>query len=268
MDEQFISNDPTQVSQGDMSTDIMSAFEVKQEPGQPAGSDNQGQVQQLPQIEIDPRFANLPQQEALIRTLQSRYDILAKKNEDLVRDSMTKSKYEQFVNELFDDDQIADAFISERRPELFQKKDISAAIQTKMKSEFGEDFVASREEADRDPGGKHWLYFKRLDTVLNEVQGNPAKIQTVKELKAERVRLQAEQDEKSKQVFDVIKRENNWSDVQVDQFYGWAQKLTPLDLVKIYKFAINTMRITPLSDIEGATPKMRTSRDAFLDSFK
>lgn len=264
MENEFISSiDDT--SQGVPSTDLMSAFETAQESN-PNGSIDQQQVQE-PVVEIDERFKNLPHAEAIARSLQSKYDKLYAEHTNTVRDIEQKLKYEQFVTELMEDDQVLEAFLNERKPELVQKKDFTSVIQEKLKTEFG-DYKPTRDEIEVDDylGSKAWLYNKRLDSLYTELTGKTGKTpQTIKELKEERARVKQAEEAKNDLVFDQLKKENNWDDVQVKSFYEWAQKLSPSNLAKMYNFAKRTMRIPSATGIAG-NPQVRSSRNAFIDS--
>lgn len=261
------------ISQVDMGlqnpSDLMTAFEVDSVPEANLGSTQEetGLVQETGQEtgqEIDERFQHLSKEEAIYRTLQSKYDKLYTNHTNAVREQEQNSKYIEFLNDLMDDDEVLEAFLYERKPELVKTKDITSIIQQKLNTEFG-DYKPTRDEADEEPGGKAWLYFKRLDELYNETKNKSGSQKTVKELRQQRELSKKQKEAEIKNSIDTVKTVMKWDDTQIKAYYDWMQKLDAVNLAKIYNFAVRTMRIPSVTGIAGSaqTPSVRKN---FLDS--
>ena len=217
-------------------------------------------------FEIDEKFKDLPPEEGFKRTVQSRYDKLLEEHTKLKIGYDNRSKYEGFLNELLEDDEVLEAFLTERKPELIQKRDITEQIQEKLKSEFGEEFKPTRTEADENPGGKDWLYFKRLDELYTELKGGKKGAKTIKELRAERdLSKKREQEQLDTQVQE-LKTEMNWDDQTVERFYDWSQKLSMKDLGKIFRWAMSNPKRSPSLQSAPGDPTQPSARANFLSS--
>jgi len=221
--------------------DILNIFEEEQViPQQP------GSISEPANQEIDPRFLNLSPEEAQKRTEQSRYDKLQAEYNKALQLQEEHSKYVAFMNELMEDDELLDAFLYERKPELVKSRDIDTIIAEKLKAEFG-DYTPDPNEV-RTPGvSKAWRYEKRAEQIYTELLNkNSDKNLTVKELRQRREQKKQEEQVSFQRELEQIKRENNWSDVEIRNFYDFTQKLDMRSFVKIYKYALrNSQRINP-----------------------
>lgn len=261
-------------SQGSQEPDIMKVFEVEQEQQVTGvGEDNmqliapQDESAEVSQdnIEIDEKFANLPKAEALLRTYQSRYDKLYNEHQNLARELEQYRQYRELVDQLMSDDEVFEAFVYQRKPDLVKPKDITEIIKEKLKEEFG-DYRPTREEADADPGGKAWLYYKRLDELYNELKGKgTTKAKTIEEIMKQKAMEREQQEKMLVEEINKVKTSMNWDDTQLERFRDWASKLSVLDLAKIYNFALRTMRIPSATQVTGTAVKgMSKERLEFL----
>lgn len=257
------SNESSQSSE----VDLMAAFESQTEGSETRSEGIQSEQQNQQSFEIDEKFKDLPEYEARLRTYQSKYDKLYADHEKALREMEEKNKISSFFDELLQDDEVLEAFLSERKPELIQSKSgiekVELTIKQKMQEEFG-DYKPTRDEAEDDPGGKAWLYFKRLDELYSKL-GNqtPNKIKSVKELRAERLEKQKLQEQQIMQQMDEVKRTMNWQDQDLERFKEWANKLNIPMLAKMYNFAVRTMRVPGVTQIQGS-PTQASAREQFL----
>jgi len=248
--------------------DFMSAFDVVE--GETPSLESpvpQEQVEnQVPVFEIDDKYKDLPHGEASLRTLQAKHDKLFSLNEKLALEQEKNSKIISFVNELLEDDLTLEAFLSERKPELIQKKDFSQTLQEKLNNEFPEfqDSKPRRDDADQNPGGKEWLYFKRLDELYSELKSSGSKhIGTIKELKEQKLAEKAQRDAELEREMQFAMKELHYSDADVKSFYDWSQNLKLIDMMKMHRYAARTNRIPNVNSIPGSPPQT-SKREAFL----
>ncbi|NPV12738.1 MAG: hypothetical protein HPY57_13205 [Ignavibacteria bacterium] len=264
---------------GNQEPDIMSVFDVPAEGQQPLGDqgiessltintdDTSAAQASLTAEEIDPRFANLPKAEALLRTYQSRYDKLYSEHQKIAAEIEEYRQYKQLIDQLLTDDEVLEAFVYKRKPDLVKERDITEIIKAKMREEFG-DYKPTREEAEEDPGGKAWLYYKRLDELYNEYRNKSSKAQSFEEILKRKAEEEARREKIVQEEINKVKQAMRWTDEQLIAFRDWAAKLTPLDLAKIYNYAVRTFRVPQASGISGSTSPSSTPREEFLRSLK
>lgn len=189
------------------------------------------------------------------REFQSRYDKLYSQHQNVLRDMQTYREKAQLLEEISNDPELLEAFVTEIRPDLIQKKDITQIVQERLRAEFG-DYKPSRSEADEEPGGKAWLYFKRLDEIYNESKANIKPPQTVQQIKKQR-------EEAIESEINKLKTQFKWDDTSVNNFRQWANSLNLTNLAKLYEFAIRTNR-TPEALVQGGNARTLTAREKFL----
>lgn len=250
-------------SRSDFMSDLESDPVITAEPGSPESEEV---------VEIDERFAdlNISEEEKRFRTLKSKYDKLYTTNEKVLRESELSSKAKEFFNQLESDDELLEAYLNERKPELLSKRDISTIVKEKLNAEFQEfaEKKPSRSDADEDPGGRAWLYYKRLDELYNELKGGNKKAATVKELREQR-KLERESQEGAivKQIED-LKVRMNLDDNFIDGFNDWRKKVDLEGLMKVYKSALLTQRLPSAAQMSGrtTTPNVQGARKTFLET--
>lgn len=242
------------------------------EPGAEGSSDNQAR-----QIDIDERFKDLPEAEALARTMQSRYDTLYPKYQEAIQRLNELEPLTEIIDDLMNDDEALYAFLNERKPELIQSKDIGSEIKKILSEEFGSDYRPSltREQADiEDPGGKDWQYYRRLDELYNELKNGGSRYNKIASLKAyrqkkEAMRQNAEQELKKQ--MDIAKQQLKMDDTEVKKVTDWAGNLKFQDLVKIYRFLIKfptNKTASQVSQVKGTGVPTSTLRQKFIASLK
>lgn len=224
------------------------------------------------ELEIDEKFKSLPQHEAVIRTLQSKYDKLFASNEKTVKEVELNSKsYETFKN-IDTDDEWLEAYLAVRKPELVKAQDLSSKINAMMTKEFP-DFAErkpTRQQADDNPGSKEWLYFKRLEELYAEFKNSPVKAKDITDLiekrKAEAQQKQALIDSEITKAQQQLKM----SDDEMVGFHNWQSKAGIVDILRLYKIGLRTQRIATLNS-NGVAPNISTAspdRQGFLSSLK
>lgn len=231
--------------------DIMDVFTI--------GEEQSVQGEELQNVTQDGSFGGgLSEKEIQRRTDQSRYDKLFSEHEKLAKEVEDLREYKIFLSDLSIDNELLESFVNEINPELVQKKDKTDFIKSKLREEFG-DYKPTREEADEEPGGKAWLYFKKLND-LYETSKDIRPTKKVKEIKEERKALMENQ-------LDKVKRDFGYSDDTLKNFYDWANGLDLSKLASIYNFATKTMRNPNLISVSGKQNQPQTNRDKFLTTF-
>lgn len=260
-------------SQGSQEQDLMSAFEVTQDQEQTVQDQgdqtldtNSGDIDNF---EIDERFSNLPKAEALIRTLQSRHDKVYSELQNTLRELEQYRQYKNTFDQLLEDDEVFEAFVYSRKPELVKEKDVTEIIKNKLKEEFG-DYKPTREEAEEDPGGKAWLYYKRLDELYDEYKNKKSAPKSIEEIIKRKAEEKKKQEEALLQEIEKVKKSMNWDDNQLVSFRNWANKLTIHDLAKMYNFALRTMRmnVKSASSLPSSDTSLKGARQSFIEELK
>lgn len=228
------------------------------------------------QVEIDDRYKDLPESEAIARTMQSRYDRVYSDYEKLVARFEEVAPVLDIMDDLMENDEALYAFLQERKPELLQKKSDGSEIKTKLAQEFGEGYKPSltREQADiEDPGGKDWRYYRRLDELYSETKQNTTygKAETLKQYRARKEAERVASDEKLQKQVDAAKINLKMSDDEVQRISTWATGLTFEQITKIYriltKFPTNR-KIANVSTVTGSPTPISTARTQFLDTLR
>ena len=238
---------------------LMSAFEVEE-----GKSDNPTNDDLAAGNGSDPN--HLPEYELKYRKLQSEYDKLFHRNEQVVREYEEALKAKEFVNDLLEDEEVFEAFVYERKPELISHKDLTEAMQEKLEKEFGDYKPESRE----DTSPKAYLYFKRLDEMYEEMKNKKSVPKTLSELKKQREKEKELNKRKIQEEISKAKKVMNWEDSQLENFQKWANSLKVTDLMKMYNFALKTNRLSPRSSVASSQGSYvgKSARDNFLHSLK
>jgi len=262
---------PQETSTSPSREDFTSSFDENEVDSQVPGSSTSEKVSEQideNQLEIDEKFQNLPKYEAALRTSKSRYDKLYQTHQNTLKELNDNSKIVDFLVELEEDDTILEAYLRERKPELIQKREFSTVIKEKLNEEFPEfvDSKPSRNDADDDPGGRAWLYFKRLDELYSDLKGKGSNTQTIKEIRAERKRLEAERGAELQKQLNDVQNKMNWNEEMLKRFVEWSNKASILELAKMYKLGLNTLRIDSVSNVPGQEPQKKTLRQQFIES--
>lgn len=228
------------------------------------------------QVEIEDRYKDLPEAEAIARTMQSRYDRIYSDHQKLVLRLEEIAPVLDVMDDLMTDDEALYAFLRERKPELLQKKADGNEIKSKLVQEFGEGYkpALTREQADiEDPGGKDWRYYRRLDELYNETKQNTAygKAETLKQYRARKEAERIETDKKVQNQIEAAKVNLKMTDDEVGRISNWATGLTFEQITKIYriltKFPTNR-KMANVSNITGSPSPISTARTQFLDTLR
>jgi len=268
---------------------IASAGNISQDPfeidlsilnaDQVGGQTNAGSIEQKSDqplsIEIDQKYQGLPEAEAIARTIQSKYDKLNMDYLAEVKRSQENLIYKEILNDLYTDENALLAFLSERKPELIQTRNIDTEIKKRIAAEFGEGYEPqlSRDEAERkDPGGVDFRYYKKLDSLWNELSQNGngySKYKTLKEFRQSQIdSLKAKEAEIEAEIQEAITK-FNMQQSEVDWTRKWAANLKFSEIVNIARFLRKFKNAPSMGNIPGGeTVTMSNTRAEFLKSLK
>mgnify|MGYP005847983011 FL=1 len=221
------------------------------------------------QIEIDPRYSNLPREEALIRTLQSRYDKTQAELQKVLKDYELSAKIKDTFEKMVEDENLLRIFVNQVKPGLIPKKDYGEIIKEKLKQEFGEDYKPqlTRLEAERDdPGGTDWKYYKKLDQLERELMGSEdSEANSIKEyIENMQKKKLAEQKELELEV-EKIKKEMNASEDEIKGVLNWAEKLKLKDILTLHRFLRKFHRVPDIQSPSNQSSNISSpDREKFL----
>lgn len=171
----------------------------------------------------------------------------------------------EFVNQVYEDPQVKQAFLAELAPDLVKPKDPYDALQEQLGREFGEDFVPDEDEAQK-PLSKSWRYLKRVDELYTKLtKDQPSVPKSLKELREERERLVREANEKAEQERVEILNDMKWSTSDWNEFANWVPKLRGKHLARWYQHLRKQKGSAPnLMSHSGGTP-VKSIPEVFQD---
>lgn len=207
---------------------------------------------------IAPQFANLPKDEAIVRSAQSYIDSMT--------DSMKKAeaKYEDTLptvrafDQLTTDKDFLRSFVKQYDPEFFsqfQASDVSDRVKQTLAKKYGADFEPDPNEVAKY-GSRSWEYDREFNKLYDNYSSkSPDSIKPLDTLIKER-RKDREKDEniKRKQIKQIMDEEN-WDMQQVKFMMNWANNLSLFDVKKIFKFTMRNVGKAPSpTEVKGQLP--------------
>lgn len=264
-ENQNIDNSQNQ-SIDNQTNDVMSAFDINPvETSDANGDTNLDDNNNSAGANVSGQEENLSELEIKYRGLQSKYDKLISSNEELVLQHNLALESKQVLNDLLndEDEDFFDSFVYSRKPDLFSNRDIGTTIQETMAEEYGE-YKPTRAEADDEPGGRAWLYFKRLDELYDANKSKKIPL-TFENLKKQRAQEKEQNLKQSQKDMEKVKTTFNWGDNELSNFQEWANTLTVIDVAKMYNFASKTNRTPNLLNSNGQSTSA-SDRTNFLNS--
>jgi hypothetical protein len=205
----------------------------------------------------------------LAKMFQSKYD---KTKAELDKVSQKLTEYEsldEFINSVYDDEEVRHAFLSDVAPDLVQAKDPYEALEEQLQKEFGAEFVPDDEEAKK-PLSKSWRYYKRVDDLFKQSQEKKVTLpKSLTEVRLTKKQRHEEAAQKAQQEKIKVLQEMKWGDNDYDTFAQWVGKLSAADLAKIYKFATSrsTQKSPNLAGMSGGHASTPNQLMAELDNF-
>lgn len=182
--------------------------------------------------------------EDTLKLLQSERDKERAARQKLEIDVKEKDSLAAFIEALYKDQEVRRSFIAEVEPDLVKPKDPFSLIKEKLGKEFGEDFTPDRDDVNV-AGTKSWLYNKRAELMLNELNQNKETPLPIKELMKKREQQKIEQ----MKLAEADKRETmaklNWDEAAWNGFAQWMKSGTTLGFGQIYNQAINSSGMQP-----------------------
>ncbi len=258
----------------DSKEDFLNSFdEVPLSEETPAGSPQSKPQSNIEEdyyndAEIDDAHKSLPKHVAAYRTLKSKYDSLFSLNEKNAKDVVANSQFSEFFNQLNVDPELQDAFINELKPGLLKKDDFESFVNKTLKDEFPEfiDSKPTEAEARSNPGGRAWLYYKKLDRLYEEYEKGGTKAQNVKELLERRKVAKEQQEVLATKEVEEIKVKLKFDDETLKNFQEWKNKAKLIDVARLFKIGLLTQRVPNLAQMNGKTGQPATDRQAWLNS--
>ncbi len=264
-------NTPKDISPESFEVDL-DALDAQQVGSEETPGSTEGE--QPLQVEVDPKYAGLPEAEGIARTIQSKYDLLNIDYIQAQKDVQTNLGYKEILSDLYESDDAFYAFLNERKPELINTRDVKGEITKHITEKFGEGFQPelSRDESEqKDPGGKDWLYYQELDKVRNSLNTNSySKHQSLKEFREARQSDIAKENALIEAEITEVTTKLKMSQTEVDWNRKWSTTLKFGDLVRISRFLRKFQNAPAMANIPGDTniPAISKSRKDFQDSIR
>jgi hypothetical protein len=240
-------------------------------PVEPGSDPNNSQ---LNNVEVDPDFQGLPAAEAIARTMQRKHDKLFTEHQKIVQEYEKSAIFKEILNDLYESDDAFNAFISERKPELLQQRDIGESVKKRLAEKFGEGYEPemTREEAERKGvGSKDWQFYRMQDTLWQELskENSYGKFKTLKEYRESLVNKRKEEDGNIQLEIDEAKRKLQASDAEVDYARKWASNLKFQDILVVTRILRKLQKAPVIGNVPGSQPnQISPSRKDFLDSIR
>ena len=204
----------------------------------------------------------------LAKMFQSKYDKAQASLDKVSQKAEHLSSLEDFFHNIYEDESVRRAFIAELEPDLITPKDPYDALEVQLKKEFGDDYVPDDDEAQK-PLTKSWRYLKRVDELYKEQTSNKTNLpKSLKELRTDRRTAQEASKVKVAEDRQQVLSTMKWEAPQYNAFVEWAGKINPLDLAKIYSFAMRKQGGPPnLATQRGGQPFTPSQVETELTSF-
>ena len=210
----------------------------------------------------DGTFQRSPEEVA--RMFQSKYDKTAAEAQKLQERVKQYESLENFLNSVYEDNEVRQAFLYELAPESFKPKDPHAFIKEALAKEFGEDFKPDKDEAEI-PGSRSWLYFKKADDLYTEAKQSGSKVpKTLKQIRAERDKKRKEQESEARRQKEKIVQKFGWDDTTFASYVDWANKVTPLSLATVWEYARKKGKTKPSSPNIAQQPGRPAAPDKYF----
>lgn len=206
------------------------------------------------------------------RSFQSEKDKLAAEMQKITEQVQTQYQpVVEFFNQIYEDEEVRRAFISELEPDLVKPKDPHTFIKERLAKEFGEGYDPE-DESDKI---KARMYNIRTEQLMKEAFENAGKNtpKTLKQLKEERKRLAEVKQQEVLAEKEAIRKQLAWDENRYNEWVNWAQKVKPIDIAKLYdrlskQASKNTnFGIPNLSNVSGGSPVMPNQFKQELDKF-
>jgi len=232
---QTTSSDQQVVNSSEQGKSSLSSTELDSIFGQ-AGDVSAGMGTGTPEtVQGQQQFSGPQDWEKMAKTFQSNYDKTKAEYEKVAKEMQeVYHPTVEFLNQIYEDAEVRQAFIAELEPDLIKQKDPYAHVQEALAKEFGTDFTPDRDEA-ATPGTKSWFYNFRAQKLAEEVLAKGSK--TPPSLKALREKRQKEV-ELQKQEAATLRQEIiaklKWDDATYNRFAEWGNKSKLSDFAEMY----------------------------------
>jgi len=226
--------------------DSSTQIEVPLEPDMTVfddGTDNDPNAKGNPSdhVQVDNKFAHLPEQEAHLKSLKSQYDKL------YVEHMVLNGKYEDQANvtmffELLNEDRdLRLAYLNKMDPDLIPKGDTKSLVMAKIKENpRWKEFEPNPEDRDL-VGSDTWLYYRDMSKIYDDVDisgMNPEKIASVDKVLEQLNTKKKKTSEGVQKQLVAIKKTHGYSDAYMNAGLKWANHLGLPQIFKMYAFAL------------------------------
>lgn len=191
--------------------------------------------------EVDPFSGMTPDQQA--KHFQSLYNKLENEHNQIKPEYEKYKSVAEFVNQVYEDPQVRQAFLAELAPDLVKPTDPYDALQEQLGKEFGEEFIPEETEASI-PLSKTWRYNKRVEELYKEHTANAGKSvpTSLRELRLSREQALRDADALNATERQQIMKDMKWGQVDWDEFSQWGGKLKMKHLSRYFEAGRNARK--------------------------
>lgn len=167
---------------------------------------------------------------------QSLYNKLENEHNTMKPEYEKYKSVADFVNQVYEDPAVRNAFLAEIAPDLVKPTDPYDALQEQLGKEFGEDFTPDDTETNT-PLSKSWRYHKRVEELYKKhaEAGAGNTPVSLKELRVQREQALRDAENLNTTERHQIMKDMGWGQVDWDEFSSWGGKLKTKHLSRYFE---------------------------------
>lgn len=253
---------------GDVTSDDRGVFDDILETMDPEEGDKK---KESGKTSTDQEFEDTADPWKLARTFQSEKD---KANAEIQKlNQRIQQEYEpavEFIHQVYEDDEVRQAFLSELAPDLVKQKDPHTFINESLAKEFGNDFEPDDAEVTK-PGTKSWMYSKVAEKLLEKALGEQKSTpKSLKDLREKRKQLATNRQKEAEAERNKILNDFKWDEATYNNFLEWGKKVRTYDVAKLFdrlnKQSSKNINIPNLTSVPGGGPVVPNQFKIELDN--
>jgi len=185
-------------------------------------------------LTIDDKFKELPPDEGLARTIQSKMERLKGELKGEITKSEELGKQARFLGELKENPELRQAWLNEVDPD--SSVDVDTMVTKALNKEGFKDFQPNDEEKNI-PTSQTAKYYRRANYLYSTYENNQSN-KTVKEILALSEQNANKTQKKLADDLKQIETDEKWDKSTMSNFIGFAQKFDIYAIKKVFKYKL------------------------------